>query len=299
MKILIFGAGAIGSMFGAKLSRYNDVTLLGRKEHMQKVRERGLILRGKTRAVFYLDAISRLEYYKARPDIVIVTVKSYDTDDAINDIAEYFGRDINVMSLQNGLDNIEKMRRFFDKERIFIGLTTEASLFLKPGEIEHTGRGKTIIGSLKNNKFLEQLYREFVKAGFRTRISNDIERDMWRKAIINACINPLTAIFGIKNGVLKEKILFEIVKDICRESIEVARGVGIKLDYEEMLREVREVIDLTSENLSSMLQSIIKGKRTEIDSINGYIYNLGKKIGLESKLNKLLTELVKIREEFK
>ena len=299
MRILVFGAGAIGSLFGAKLSKYNDVTLLGREEHIQKIRERGLIIRGKTRAIFYLNAISRLEDYKTEPDIVIITVKSYDTDTALKNIVDYLGKGIYVMSLQNGLDNMEKMKKFFDKEKIIVGLTTEASLFLKPGEIEHTGKGKTTIGSPKNTRFLEQLHQEFVKAGFETRISNNIERDVWRKAIVNACINPLTAIFGIKNGVLKNKVLSEIVRDICRESIEVARGVGIEIDYEDMLGEIWEVIDLTSENLSSMLQSIIKGRKTEIDSINGYIYNLGKKVGVEAKINKLLTELVKIREEFK
>ena len=299
MRILVFGAGAIGSLFGAKLSKYNDVTLLGREEHIQKIRERGLVIRGKTRAIFHLNAISRLEDYKTEPDIVMIAVKSYDTDIALKNIIDYFGKDICVMSLQNGLDNVEKMRKLFDEEKIIIGLTTEASLFLKPGEIEHTGKGKTTIGSLKNTRFLEQLYQEFVKAGFETRISNNIERDVWRKAIVNACINPLTAIFGIRNGVLKNKVLSEIVRDICRESIEVARGAGIEIDYEDMLGEIWEVIDSTSENFSSMLQSIIKGRKTEIDSINGYIYNLGKKVGVEAKINKLLTELVKIREEFK
>ncbi len=298
MRILVFGAGAIGSLFGAKLSLYNDVTLLSRKEHAESIKKNGLILRGKTEGVYHVDAIHILDHYTGKPDIIIITVKSYDTREAIQEVVNKFGREIRVMSLQNGLDNLEKIEEFISRDRIFLGLTTEGCIFLKPGEVLHAGTGKTIVGSPEKNEFVHDVMHEFRKAGFDTEISQDIIRDMWKKAIINACINPLTAIFEIKNGELKREILFDIVKDICMESVDVARASGLDIGFEEMIEEVRNVIESTSENLSSMLQSIRRKKKTEIDSINGYICKVGKKYGKDVKMNSLLTDLVKIREVF-
>ena len=298
MRILVFGAGAIGSLFGAKLSKYNDVTLLGREDHVSVIRRRGLIVRGKTRGIFHVDAISKLDEYETEPDVIMLTVKSYDTEDALKDIIEHFGKDICVMSIQNGLDNLEKMERYLDRRKIIIGLTTEGCTFLKPGEVKHSGEGVTVIGSLDNLDLAKQICKEFNKAGIKAKLSNDIKMDMWKKAIVNACINPLTAVFGVKNGFLKDEVLFEMVKDICRECIEVSKSVGIKIEYDEMLKEIEKVIESTSENISSMLQSIIRKRRTEIDSINGYICDLGRKAGIETRINRILMGLVKIREGF-
>ena len=298
MRILVFGAGAIGSLFGAKLSLYNDVTLLSRKEHVESIRKNGLILKGKTEGIYRVDAVYALDHYTGKPDVIIITVKSYDTRKAIQEVVNRFGREIRVMSLQNGLDNLEKMEEFISRERIFLGLTTEGCIFLKPGEVLHAGRGKTVVGSLEKNEFVHDIVHEFRRAGFDTDVSRDIIRDMWKKAVVNACINPLTAIFEIKNGELKKEILFDIVKEICMESVDVARAHGIYIEFEEMIEEVRNVIESTSENLSSMLQSIRRKKKTEIDSINGYICKVGKKYGKDVKMNSLLTDLVKIREVF-
>lgn len=298
MRILVFGAGAIGSLFSAKLSLYNDVTLLSRKEHAESIKKNGLILRGKTEGVYHVDAIHTLDHYTGKPDIIIITVKSYDTREAIQEVVNKFGREIRVMSLQNGLDNLEKIEEFIRRDRIFLGLTTEGCIFLKPGEVLHAGTGKTIVGSPEKNEFVHDVMHEFRRAGFDTEISQDIIRDMWKKAIVNACINPLTAIFEIKNGELKREILFDIVKDICMESVDVARASGLDIGFEEMIEGVRNVIESTSENLSSMLQSIRRKKKTEIDSINGYICKVGKKYGKDVKMNSLLTDLVKIREVF-
>lgn len=299
MKILIFGAGAIGSLFGARLSRYNNVTLLSRKKHAESINKNGLKISGKTEGVYHLKAIYNLRDFGDDPDLIILTVKAYDTENAVKEIVEKFGKHINLLSLQNGLDNLDKIKKYVDPEEILMGVTTEASIFVKPGEIIHTGIGKTVIGSIAENPMLNQIYKKFKEAGFETILSNDIMEEIWKKGIVNACINPLTATLEVKNGYLKNDVLFEIIKDVCKESLDVARANGIDLDFDEMLREVSQVIDSTSENISSMLQSIIRGRKTEIDSINGYISDLGKRFGIETRLNELLTKLVKIREEFR
>lgn len=122
--------------------------------------------------------------------------------------------------------------------------------------------------------------------------------DIWEKAIINSCINPLTAILDIKNGeILEHDALLSIAEKTCMESIRIAQGRGIPVEEEKLLKNLREVLRNTSDNLSSMVQSLRKGKRTEIDSINGCIAKFGKEIGAKTELNDLLIKLVKIREK--
>ncbi|KAA0008419.1 MAG: 2-dehydropantoate 2-reductase, partial [Thermoplasmata archaeon] len=122
----------------------------------------------------------------------------------------------------------------------------------------------------------------------------------WSKAIINSCINPITAVFDIKNGeIIKHPILYSIAETICRESTKVAVARGIEIGEEDTLKKLRQVIENTSdtsENYSSMVQSLRKRKPTEIDSINGIIVKEGKKKGIDTSINELFLKMVKMRE---
>lgn len=296
MRILVFGAGAMGSLFGSRLSIRNHVTLVGRREHVRAIREKGLVVRGETKGVFYIDAIENVEEYEGYPDLILIAVKSYDTEDAVREIVRRFGKEIYVVSLQNGLDNLDKMKKHLGEDRIILALTTEACTFSRPGEVLHTGRGKTILGSLTEIDMVEKLREELNLVGFEAEISKDIIRDMWRKAMINACINPLTALLEVENGRLKNPVLFEIVRRVCRECVDVAVAKGLDIEYDDMLKEVEEVIDATSRNLSSMLQSLMRGRKTEIDSINGYICKVGGEYGIRTEMNDLLVKLIRMKE---
>ncbi|MFW6149293.1 MAG: ketopantoate reductase family protein, partial [Atribacterota bacterium] len=291
MNIIILGAGAIGSLFGALLSKKNNVLLIGRTLHTNAIRKRGLKIEGKTRFNQKIPAVHSIDDVMFSPDLLILTVKSYDTESAIKTARKMINKNTIVLSLQNGLDNIDKMEKFIARRQIIAGVTTHASLFSKPGLIKHTGKGKIILGELngRKTKRIENIVNIFNEAGVETIVSVDIVKEIWIKAIINSSINPLTTIFECKNGyLLQNPILERIVERVCEESTGIANANGIKLSYIDMLEKTKEVINYTSENYSSMLQSFKKGRKTEIGSINGKIVEIGEKHNVEPMISEVL-----------
>jgi len=146
----------------------------------------------------------------------------------------------------------------------------------------------------RKTKRITSIVDAFNKAGIGTIASKDIVREIWIKAIVNSSINPLTTFSSCKNGYLLENpILEKVVEKVCRESTNIANAYGINLSYENMIKKTKEVIRNTSDNFSSMLQSFKKGKKTEIDSINGKLADVGKKQDIDTTMNEILTYIVK------
>jgi len=294
MNIVIFGAGAIGSLFGGILAKNNNVYLIGRKNHVEQIRKKGLKIKGKTNLNVKVLACEKVEDILFSPDLIIISVKSYDTENAVYEIKKIIGKNTFVMSLQNGLDNIEKIEKIVDKKKLFVCVTTHGSVFSKPGVIIHTGIGKTKIGAIVKNLFDENRFVEmFNKSGINTVISDDIMHDIWAKGVVNSSINPLTCFFKCKNGyILKNPILEKLMEQVCYESVSVANACGFSLVYEDTLNFTKEVISDTGENFSSMLQSVQNGCKTEIDSINGFIVKAGKNFGLDVTLNEIIVYVI-------
>jgi len=229
------------------------------------------------------------------PDLLILTVKSYDTYSAISQAKQLIDDNIVVLSLQNGLDNIDKIEKIVDRRQLIVGVTTYGAFFSEPGVVKHTGKGQTLLGELngRRTKRIKNIADLFNKASIDTIISEDIIKEIWTKAIINSSINPLTTVFQCKNGYLLENpILEKIVEKICKESTSIARANGISLLHQYTIKKTREVIKSTSENYSSMLQSFKKGKKTEIKSINGKLIDIGKMRGVNTSMNSILVYLV-------
>ena len=296
MNIVIMGAGSIGSLFGALLSKKNNVVLVGRKFHVNAIRKNGLTIEGKTQLNVEISAEDAVGKVPFIPDLLILTVKSYDTKEAINQAKQIIGKDTIVLSLQNGLDNIDKIQETVDSKNIIAGVTTHGALFYEPGIIKHTGKGSTILGELngKQSERIEYISDVFNEADIETTISDDIVKELWTKAIINSSINPLTALFQCKNGYLLENpILENIIGKICEESTLAANKEEMQLSPEKMYNKTRQVILDTAENYSSMLQSLRKEKKTEIDSINGKIAEIGKKQGMEPLMNEMMVYSIK------
>ncbi|MEW5760105.1 MAG: 2-dehydropantoate 2-reductase [Candidatus Thermoplasmatota archaeon] len=290
MKIVVMGAGSIGSLFGGFLSKKYNTTLIGRKPHVDAINLNGLKISGKTNCVFYPKAFDSIAKINFKPDLIIITVKAYQTENAIKDTLQIIGSNTSIVSIQNGLGNIEKIEKFIsNKEKIFAGITSHGVTFSEPGKIYHAGTGDTIIGGYK----AEKIAKIFKSVGIKTKVSKNIEKDIWTKAIINAGINPITAITGLNNGyILKIPGLSKILELTCKEGIEVANAYGIKLK-DEIIEKAKEVVKLTAENKSSMLQDIINGKKTEIENINGMLVSLGEKKNIATPINATLTALVK------
>jgi 2-dehydropantoate 2-reductase len=295
MNIVVVGAGAIGSLFGGFLSKKNTVVLVGRLPHIKAIQHDGLSIKGKTRLHMKITAVDSIKDIHITPDLILLTVKSYDTVTAIKQIAPFLCNDTIVLSIQNGLDNIEKIEQVIERNHILVGVTTHGTIYSSPGIIIHTGKGKTILGELDGlySKRLEKIIHVFDDAGIETCASNDIKKEIWGKAIINSSINPLTTFLKCRNGYLLENPLLEnIVNYICEESTRVAQSEGMHLTPAEMIQRTKEVIMETAKNYSSMLQSVQQGKKTEIDSINGLLVSLGKNHGIPTPLNEILNILV-------
>ena len=296
MNIIIFGAGAIGSLFGALLSKNNNVLLIGKKPHVTTIQKKGLIIEEKTHLNVRIMAESCVDNISFLPDLLILTVKSYDTETAILQARKIIIDKTIILSLQNGLDNIEKISKHLNSKRIIPGVTTHGAFFSKPGVIKHTGKGMTILGELngKKTKRIEYIVKSFNEAGIETAESQNILKEIWIKAIINSSINPLTAIFQCKNGfLLKNPLLEKLVEMICEESTSIANSERIGLSKSKMLDKTNEVIKNTSDNYSSMFQSIKKTKKTEIDSINGKLIEIGKKHNISTMINQVLVYCIK------
>jgi len=296
MNIVIFGAGAIGSLFGALLSKRNNVLLIGRKPHVTSIKKNGLRIQGKTRLNVKIEAESSVNNVPFTPDLLILTVKSYDTETAVSQVKNIVSDDTIFLSLQNGLDNIEKISGHISSENIIAGVTTHGAFFSKPGAVKHTGTGMTVLGELsgKKTKRVESIVKFFNEAGIKTEVSKNILKEIWSKVIINSSINPLTSIFRCKNGyLLKNPILERLLEIICEESVKIANAEGNDFSYSDMLSKTKEVVKNTSDNYSSMLQSIINGKKTEIDSINGKLIEIGRKHNCDTFINEILVNSVK------
>jgi len=219
--------------------------------------------------------------------------------EAIEQIKPLLGQNTKILTLQNGMGNIEVIAELTGEERVIGGITSEGATLIDTGKIRHAGRGETIIGMIDGKTPVEMrgIREVFNKVGFETKMSRDIKSLIWSKLIINAGINALTAITGLPNGKLTE---FEgtkrILRDAVTEAVRIAKRKRIKLIYEDPLAKVEGVCEGTSTNLSSMLQDVLRKKRTEIDFINGVIVRLGQELGISVPTNKLLVDLVKTIE---
>ena len=296
MNIVILGAGAIGSLFGALLFNKNNVTLIGRTTHVKAIQKNGLIIENETKLKVKIQAVDSIDKIPTSPELLILTVKSFDTVHAIYQAMQIIDNHTIILSLQNGLDNVDKIEKIVDKKQIIAGITNQGAFFSRPGLVKHTGKGKTIIGELHGCKTdrINHIVDVFNKVGIDTIVSENIINDIWFKGVINSSINPLTTIFQCKNGyLLKNPILEKIVENICRESTNIAKINGINISYNQTIQKTKEVIKNTSENYSSMLQSFKKGRKTEIDSINGKLANIGRTYAKDTSMNEMMIYLVK------
>lgn len=295
MEILIFGAGAIGSLFGGLLSIRQDVLLVGRREHMEAVRRHGLRISGKSTLLSRPRAATKIPT-SARPDLVLVATKAYDTQNAMLQLKR-FARSATFLTLQNGLDNPDLIAR--TASRVIAGTTAQGVTLDGPGEVRHAGIGDTVVGAWKGVE-REEVVRVrdvFEEAGVHTRISDDVRCDLWSKLVVNASINPLAALAGVPNGrLVVDRNLLTLVESVCREATTVANADGIPLEGRDMLRITRLVARRTGGNRSSMLQDLDHRKRTEIEAITGAVLRTAQRTSVDAPLCRALYALVKARE---
>lgn len=297
----IVGAGAIGCLFGARLRLAgHDVTLIHRDPSIVRaIQKNGVGLHeidGKFRRIHV--RVRRGPVPLPRIQILIVAVKAYDTKAVALSYRGILSPETTILSLQNGLDNVETLQSIF-RNHILAGSTTEGALLTGPGSVIHSGKGLTVIGDLQegNSGSSPRIKIAFDDAGFRTKISSNIRGVLWTKAIVNAAINPLSALTRLPNGALaKNAATREIALRVIDEGLLVSQAERIRL-VGDPRKLWRTILLSTGANKSSMLQDIEGGKMTEIRQLNGAILSYGRKTRIKTPVNGILTKLVLGLEE--
>ena len=313
--ILIYGAGAIGSFLGYLLSeipgknaidrkRIENVALLGRAGHINAIKEQGLHvdLGEKREVLFFRDCFSSLDELKAsdcHPRLVIICVKSYSLPDLsweLKDsglLEERLKESIFIL-LMNGMGNREIfLKSGLEPARLQEGITSLGVLLAGEGRVELKGRGKTVFEyglGREERRFLEE---RFSGKGFEIEFSPDFRRAQFLKLLINAAINPITALTHRQNGVILSPDLKSTVQKVVAEAVSVAAADGLSISEEEALELVLSVAEKTAANTSSMLQDVLRGRETEIEAINGYIVRRAEEHGIAAPVNETLYGMVK------
>lgn len=302
MKTMIVGPGAMGCLFAGLLTESgHEVWLLDKyPQRAKKLSQTGLQIEGiGGYRIVSLKATSN-PYDIPAPDLVFVWVKAYDTLDAVKMVHPILADHTQVISLQNGLGNLESIVQTVNPDKIIGGITSHGATLIDIGHIRHAGKGDTIIGRM-NRQVDNDLLKIAVllsEANIETKVSSDIESAIWSKLIINAAINPLTAITRLKNGQLLESDETRRLLDlVAEEAGKIAKLAGISLAYPDIKSKVYDVCEATAQNTSSMLQDILRGRRTEIEAINGAIVEKAKDLNIDAPVNEILTCLVKILEK--
>ncbi|MDO8662656.1 MAG: 2-dehydropantoate 2-reductase [Candidatus Omnitrophota bacterium] len=301
MKIVIVGPGAMGCLLAAFLSKTKeDIWIFDyNKERAAKITQGGISLTGISGEWLVKAKASSEIKDIGTADLLIVCVKSYDTKTAITHAKPLVGEGTEVLTLQNGLGNIEIISEVAGADKVIGGVTNLGATLLDIGKAKHAGKGETIIGRIdgKMTAQMRSIREIFNKVGLETRISKDIKSLLWSKLIINAGINALTAVTRLNNGKLTE---FEgtrrIMREAVTEAVRIAKRKRIKLIYDDPLAKVEAVCEATAGNVSSMLQDILRKKRTEIDFINAVIVRLGQELNIPVPTNTMLVDLVKTIE---
>jgi 2-dehydropantoate 2-reductase len=292
MRIVVFGAGALGSLIGALLSRVHQVTLIGRQAHIEAIWASGLRLSGEVEGTFPVLAATAMDV-PGDIDLVIVTVKAFDTAQAIDYLVRRVDPRTLVVSLQNGLTNEELFVTAF-RDRAVMGTTSMGATLLAPGQVRFAGRGDTVFGSPTGASSNAALVADaFEGAGVKARVPVDIEAEIWMKGIVNAGLNPVTAVARVRNGaVLDDEDLRGIAVAACREASQVAQAEGVNLPSDPVAR-MLDTARMTAANVSSMLADVLNGRRTEIEEITGEIVRRAQEHGLEAPINSTLLRLVR------
>jgi 2-dehydropantoate 2-reductase len=293
MKILVFGAGAIGSLFAGLLAQAgNDVTLIGRDAHVAAIKNKYLKIEGAVNTAIKLDAHVTVKQ-SFKPDLIIITTKSYDTEKAMQDCKPLLRSETRVLSLQNGLGNEGIIAKYC--AHVIGGVTNNGAVYGEAGRIIYTAPNLTKIGNYeqKNDAFVLEIAKKFQHAGLNTVVSEDIKKDIFTKLVINGGINGLAAIANVKNGeLLKQKKLKDIFVGLIEEATAVGRAKGVDL-ADDILEQAIEVVKKTEETINSTLQDIRNRKTTELAYINGKIVEYGKEVGVQTPLNNIIVRFSK------
>jgi 2-dehydropantoate 2-reductase len=293
MQFAVMGAGAVGCYYGGMLARAgHEVVLVGRPAHVDAVRREGLRLQAQTfdervqmRADTEVAAV-------AGADVVLCCVKSPDTEDVARAMQPHLAPGTLVLSLQNGVDNAERLRAVLAQE-VLPAVVYVATEMAGPGHVRHHGRGELVIGPSPRSAALVEV---FGAAGVLVQVSDNVAGALWAKLVLNCAYNALSAITQLPYGRLVQgEGVGEVMHDVVDECLAVAHAEGVTLPGEAH-EAVRRLAGTMPAQYSSTAQDLARGKPSEIDHLNGLVVRRGEARGVPTPVNRALWALVKLME---
>jgi 2-dehydropantoate 2-reductase len=301
-RVAVLGAGAVGCYFGAMLARAGaPVTLIGRAPHVHAIERDGLRLAGvqvheqvRLAASADIAAASGAQW-------VLFCVKSPDTPVAARSLAPQLSSGAVVLSLQNGVDNVEHLRALLPQAVVVPAVVYVAAAMSGPGQLTHTGRGDLVIGASAQQPLphaqLQNIADTLGLAGIPCRVSDNIDGELWAKLLLNCAYNAISAVGRAEYArIVAVDEVRELMGDAVSEVLAVAQASGVHLPAGDWLATAYRLAGTMPQATSSTAQDIARGKRTEIDHLNGFIAARGRALGVPTPINRAMHALVKLLE---
>ena len=304
MKILVVGAGAMGSLFGGRLKAQHDEVLLYNRNnpHVEKINHSGLTIVERDNKETKVPLTVVQEILKTDGyDVVLVLVKAHATRVVLEPMKDSFAPQTLIITMQNGLGNLEVMKELFPDNPAVAGTMGCGASVESDGRILHRGWGKNYIGQAADANAQEKLleFTELLnRSGLETEVAADVQTVIWNKLFVNVAYNSLTALSRLKNGdILNTGEGLALLRNVVSEAVQIAKAEGITVDEEEVIAKcIRMGQEDIGANKSSMLMDVLHKRKTEIDAINGAVAKLGRNHGLSTPYNEMITGLIKVIE---
>lgn len=302
-RVAVVGAGAVGGYFGGMLARAGaHVTLIGRPIHVDVWTRDGLLID----SVNFQERIpvhaSTDLAAAAGAELVLFSVKSSDTEETARQLARHIPEDAVVVTLQNGVDNVERIRAVAALDPV-AAVVYVASSMPAPGRIKHAARGDLLVGDLPGRSgppraaTIACVSKWFEAANVTCRVSPNIETDLWIKLITNVGLNAISAVVNVPYGEIAAiPESRETVRQLVTECVAVGRAAGVVLPETDYVEMVLRFAEKAGQVFSSTAQDLGRGKRSEIDALNGLVVRRGAELGVPTPVNQSLVALVKLRE---
>lgn len=294
LKVAVMGAGAVGCYYGGMLARAgHDVVLIARPQHVEAIARSGLRMEAQTFDEQVRLAASSEASAVQGAALVLFCVKSTDTESAGALIRPHLAGDALVLCLQNGVDNADRLRTVLPQHAVAAAVVYVATEMAGPGHVRHHGRGELVIEPSGPG---EAVAKALIGAGVPTDISSNVRGALWAKLILNCAYNAVSAITQLPYGkTVAGEGINDVMKDVVAECLAVAKADGVQVpgDVDAAIRKIAETMPA---QFSSTAQDLARGKRSEIDYLNGLIVQRGAALGVATPVNRVLWALVKLME---
>lgn len=300
MRVAVVGAGAMGSIFGARFQEGGlDTVLVDVSEPLvAKIEADGVaVVQGDEERVVRVPATSD-PASAGEQDLVVFFVKCYHTDAAARAAQPLVGPDTVVASLQNGWGNGDVLARIYDPARVAVGVTYNSGTVLELGKVAHPGVGPTYVGAYVegdgSSAVAERVAEAVAAGGLEATVIDGIRQEIWKKLILNAATLPTAALTGMNAGSLTAHgDMHALVDATAREAVAVARALGYDIDADERCEYIHGLLARAGPTKASMLQDFEAERRTEVDVINGAVVSAAAEQGVDVPLNRAFVALVK------